>query len=291
MAQKAEIWTEPEVETLRKYMQREETLMDVARAMDRTPMAVLLKVRKIIGLDPNQYEDKGTAYMRFTPWSAEDDSQLVRMFNAGQGINAMAKYFDRTPKAIVMRIQQVLTNAKDLNKTYLKLKKLRKLGENEVVVPKQVQVVTKSIEPGYYRHFKGNYYQLIEVAKHSETLEPMVVYRALYGEKGLWVRPAGMWTEMIDRPGYKGPRFVKVEESEAKGSQKSNPKGGKESSNSGKRWSKADEKTLVAMYEANDSYATIANKIKRTESAVMSRLQVLGYLRYDSETKEIIRIK
>lgn len=102
---------------------------------------------------------------------------------------------------------------------------------------------------------------------------------------------AEIWTEMIDRPGYKGPRFVKVEESEAKGSQKSNPKGGKESSNSGKRWSKADEKTLVAMYEANDSYATIANKIKRTESAVMSRLQVLGFLRYDSETKEIIRIK
>ncbi len=70
------------------------------------------------------------------------------------------------------------------------------------------------LETGYYRHFKGNYYQLIEVARHSETLEPMVVYRALYGEKGLWVRPASMWTEIVDKPGYHGPRFVKVSEDE-----------------------------------------------------------------------------
>ncbi|MCQ2341795.1 MAG: DUF1653 domain-containing protein [Paludibacteraceae bacterium] len=81
----------------------------------------------------------------------------------------------------------------------------------------QDEIITNSLEPGYYRHFKGNYYRLIEVAKHSETLEPMVVYRALYGEKGLWVRPASMWTEIVDRPGYHGPRFVKVEESEVIG--------------------------------------------------------------------------
>ena len=46
------------------------------------------------------------------------------------------------------------------------------------------------------------------MASHSETLEPMVVYRALYGEGGLWVRPAAMWTERVDREGYSGPRFV-----------------------------------------------------------------------------------
>ena len=61
------------------------------------------------------------------------------------------------------------------------------------------------IKPGKYRHFKGNYYEVMGVAHHSETMEEMVVYRALYGEHGLWVRPAAMWTETIDRDGYHGP--------------------------------------------------------------------------------------
>jgi hypothetical protein len=68
------------------------------------------------------------------------------------------------------------------------------------------------LKPGKYRHFKGGEYELIGIASHSETLEPMVVYRALYGEKGLWVRPAAMWTEQVDRETYHGPRFVFVEE-------------------------------------------------------------------------------
>ena len=66
--------------------------------------------------------------------------------------------------------------------------------------------------PGKYRHFKGKEYQLIGIARHSETMEPMVVYRALYGEQGLWVRPASMWTEQVERDGYKGPRFQLIEE-------------------------------------------------------------------------------
>ena len=63
------------------------------------------------------------------------------------------------------------------------------------------------LKPGKYRHFKGNEYELIGIAKDSETLEPMVVYKALYGEGGLWVRPAAMWQETVDRNGYHGPRF------------------------------------------------------------------------------------
>ena len=63
------------------------------------------------------------------------------------------------------------------------------------------------LKPGKYRHFKGGEYELIGIAKHSETLEPMVVYRALYGERGLWVRPAEMWTEWVDKENYHGPRF------------------------------------------------------------------------------------
>ena len=61
---------------------------------------------------------------------------------------------------------------------------------------------------GVYRHFKGNEYELLYIAKHSETLEPMAVYRALYGEGGVWVRPLSMWSERVVRDGYDGPRFV-----------------------------------------------------------------------------------
>ena len=67
------------------------------------------------------------------------------------------------------------------------------------------------IKLGKYRHFKGNEYQVIGVAKHSETLEPMVVYQALYGEKGIWVRPATMWNEIVEKDGYKGPRFIFID--------------------------------------------------------------------------------
>ena len=63
------------------------------------------------------------------------------------------------------------------------------------------------IKPGKYRHFKGNHYEVIGIAHHSETMEELVVYRTLYGEQGLWVRPAAMWTETVDRDGYHGPRF------------------------------------------------------------------------------------
>lgn len=67
------------------------------------------------------------------------------------------------------------------------------------------------IKPGKYRHFKGNEYRVIGIAKHSETLEPLVVYQALYGEKEIWVRPAAMWNEIVDKNGYNGPRFIFIE--------------------------------------------------------------------------------
>lgn len=70
-----------------------------------------------------------------------------------------------------------------------------------------MEVILMELKPGKYRHFKGNEYELIAVATHSETMEPMVVYRALYGEGGLWVRPLSMWTETVERDGYHGPRF------------------------------------------------------------------------------------
>lgn len=68
------------------------------------------------------------------------------------------------------------------------------------------------ILPGRYRHFKGNEYEVLYLATHSETMEPMVVYRALYGEGGVWVRPASMWNEEIIRDGKRIRRFSRVEE-------------------------------------------------------------------------------
>ena len=68
------------------------------------------------------------------------------------------------------------------------------------------------LKPGVYRHFKGNLYRLITVARHSETLEEMVVYQALYGEGGFWVRPAAMWDERVEKENYSGPRFTYIGE-------------------------------------------------------------------------------
>lgn len=69
-----------------------------------------------------------------------------------------------------------------------------------------------TVIPGRYRHFKGMEYEVLGVARHSETLEEMVVYRALYGEGDIWVRPACMWRETVERDGKVMPRFIRIEE-------------------------------------------------------------------------------
>jgi len=70
----------------------------------------------------------------------------------------------------------------------------------------------EEIKLGKYRHFKGNEYEVIGLAHHSETMEEMVVYRALYGEHGLWVRPAKMWNETVERDGKTYTRFTYIGE-------------------------------------------------------------------------------
>lgn len=67
--------------------------------------------------------------------------------------------------------------------------------------------MNKTVKCGKYRHFKGNEYEVLGTATHSETLEEMVVYRALYGEKGLWVRPVSMWNETLEKDGKTVKRF------------------------------------------------------------------------------------
>lgn len=72
--------------------------------------------------------------------------------------------------------------------------------------------MSELIQLGKYRHFKGNEYEVLAIAKHSETLEEMVVYKALYGEFGIWVRPASLWNELVTREGKTFKRFEKIEE-------------------------------------------------------------------------------
>jgi hypothetical protein len=65
--------------------------------------------------------------------------------------------------------------------------------------------------PGRYRHYKGGEYEVLETVRHSETLEPMTLYRALYGARGLWVRPAAMFEETVDIDGRLQPRFARID--------------------------------------------------------------------------------
>lgn len=67
-----------------------------------------------------------------------------------------------------------------------------------------------NVEPGIYRHFRGQRYEVVGVGRHSETEEPFVFYRQLYGDGGFWVRPLAMFVEHVERGGYSGPRFARV---------------------------------------------------------------------------------
>ena len=64
--------------------------------------------------------------------------------------------------------------------------------------------------PGLYRHYKGKLYRVLNTVRHSETLEPMTLYQALYGEKGLWVRPAAMFEETVVIDGVAQTRFTRI---------------------------------------------------------------------------------
>lgn len=88
------------------------------------------------------------------------------------------------------------------------------MSENEAQLAMTFEAAEAEIPPGRYRHFKGNEYEALFLARHSETGEPMVVYRALYGAGGLWVRPARMWNDILERDGARRRRFEKIEETE-----------------------------------------------------------------------------
>ncbi len=68
------------------------------------------------------------------------------------------------------------------------------------------------LQPGRYRHFKGGLYEVVDVVRSSETLQPMVLYRALYGEGGLWVRPYAMFVEQVNLADGNQPRFARLDD-------------------------------------------------------------------------------
>ncbi len=76
----------------------------------------------------------------------------------------------------------------------------------------EMNQMSEEIRPGRYRHFKGKEYEVLYLARHSETEEEMVVYRALYGDFGVWVRPASMWNEIVERDGKRSQRFMYIGE-------------------------------------------------------------------------------
>lgn len=88
-------------------------------------------------------------------------------------------------------------------------------GNNPASSPARVHDMSEltplpHLEPGRYRHFKGGLYEVVTVVRSSETLQPMVLYRALYGEGGLWVRPYAMFVETVESPDGPQPRFAPV---------------------------------------------------------------------------------
>lgn len=76
----------------------------------------------------------------------------------------------------------------------------------------RITVMENKIKLGKYRHYKGGEYEVIGIAHHSETLEDMVVYRALYGDGDIWVRPLSMWNETVEVSGTLVKRFTLIEE-------------------------------------------------------------------------------
>lgn len=96
--------------------------------------------------------------------------------------------------------------------TKIKSANVKKFDGCKFGVYNNIEVIDMDIKLGKYRHFKGNEYEVIAIAKHSETCEEMVVYKALYGDGGLWVRPAKMWDENVERDGKVYKRFTYIED-------------------------------------------------------------------------------
>ena len=123
-----EIWTAEELTQLEHFMRETDaSIREVAESMGRTPMAILLRVRKVIGIDVEAKEAVSFAYNENARWDEMEDKYLIAQFNAGQSINQLAKYFDRTHKAVVARLYKVIADVSSIDAIYQRLRKLRKV--------------------------------------------------------------------------------------------------------------------------------------------------------------------
>ena len=134
-----------------------------------------------------KYEDK---LVRVTDINGYEFTGVAETFPSGYGLHE----FNREEECI--EIGDYVIFESDIEKVEF----LPTLEEAKAAIP-----------PGRYRHFKGNEYEVTGIARHSETGETMVVYKALYGEGGIWVRPASMWNETVERNGRKYRRFYKLD--------------------------------------------------------------------------------
>ena len=129
---------------------------------------------------------------------SEYDGKLIRATDApGNSFTGVAEVFSDGHGEECLRIGDMALSASEIQS----IKPLPTFEEAVAAIPR-----------GRYRHFKGNEYEVLCIARHSETTEPMVVYRALYGDGGVWVRPADMWNEEVIRDGVVYQRFKKIEE-------------------------------------------------------------------------------
>lgn len=212
-------WSKTDEESLISLAKANTGIDAVCNEIGRSPMAVILKLRQLSGLEkpypkemiPPEFSDEAlTTRERHvehgTRWSQMDNERLLKDFYNGKTVLELAKDLNRHPHAIIVQIFKLNQKPANLAALYNRAKEL--LGKKRVVK-------VEPTYPKYYRHFKGGKYKAMMEGKDSETQEPVVIYQALYGERGIWVRPKAMFYENVEREDYYGPRFTEITEEEA----------------------------------------------------------------------------
>lgn len=215
------LWSKADEDLLISLAKANTGINNVCNELGRSPMAVILKLRQLSGLElpypkdmiPPEFSDETlTTKEKYTEhgtrWSQMDNVRLQKDFYNGKTVIELAKVLNRHPHAVIVQIFKLNQKPTELTALYNRAKEL--LGKKRVVK-------VEPTYPKYYRHFKGGKYKALMEGKDSETQEPVVIYQALYGEHGIWVRPKAMFYEHVEREDYKGPRFTEITEEEALG--------------------------------------------------------------------------
>lgn len=122
-----EFWSREEDAQLNELRMTDKSIYDVAKELKRTPMAILLRVRQLVGIDSIEPTKESSLYNHHTRWTTSDNEYLINQFNVGRSINELAVHFDRSHKAIESHLREILIDDKALDKTYQRIRKLRKL--------------------------------------------------------------------------------------------------------------------------------------------------------------------